>query len=427
MMNFYALLLIASCFSCRHSVSLETEKMLQSLLDNKEYFKLRDRLALDADKISPEKSLYLNAYVDNAFNRNELSAQRIDSLLKTYAGNMSDSTKARLLQLAGDNYFKTFQYAAAARADSDLIAHYRQVLDSSAYEDIKTTSLIRHALASVPAEQVIISANTSIPWKKDKLGLIEIPLRQGDSTHQVIFDTRANLSSITETYAKKLGLKMLDVSYEESSSITGARFKSSLGIADSLWLGDILLRHVVFQVMPDEVLFIPAPLNYALNIILGYPPIAQLKEIHILREGTMTIPAHPTPGNLNNLALDELDPIVSCKVGDDTLCFQFDTGASSSDLYDTYFHKYKADILRKGKPTTVQLGGAGGVVKREVYVIKDFPLTIGSHSAVLPQVTVQADPIPNVMEKFYGNLGQDLIGQFNEMILNFDSMYMDFK
>jgi len=28
-----------------------------------------------------------------------------------------------------------------------------------------------------------------------------------------------------------------------------------------------------------------------------------------------------------------------------------------------------------------------------------------------------------IMKKFYGNLGQDLIGQFNEMILNFDQMY----
>jgi hypothetical protein len=45
---------------------------------------------------------------------------------------------------------------------------------------------------------------------------------------------------------------MLGVSYLEGSGATGNQFQVSLAVADSLWLGSILLQHVVFQVMPDE-------------------------------------------------------------------------------------------------------------------------------------------------------------------------------
>ena len=45
----------------------------------------------------------------------------------------------------------------------------------------------------------------------------------------------------------------------------------------------------------------------------------------------MTIPARPTGSTLNNLAMDGLNPVVFAVIGKDTLCFQFDTGATSTE------------------------------------------------------------------------------------------------
>lgn len=430
MSKFYLIFIVVSCLGCRHTPSVQTEKMLQSLLDQKEYFKLRDRLALDADKISPEKNLYLGANLDNAFNRNEASMEKIHTLLEKYAASTPDSTKANLLQIETDNYFKTFQYAKSAEVFNDLVAHYQHAVDSTTYAGLKNGALFTNALSGVPAQKVNIPVNTTIHWTRDKIGLFEIPLKQGDSTYPCIFDTRANISSITATYAKKLGLKLLNVSYTVNGTATDASIKSSLGVADSLWIGGILLQHVVFQVMPDEMLYIGAPYNFSLKVILGYPAIARLREIHILKNGSMTIPATPTPGNLNNLALDGADPIVACRIGKDTLCFHFDTGAAGpTELYSTYFHKYKAEVLAQGKLDSIHMGGAGGtMVKVGIYKMKNFHLAIGSQSAVLPEVDVHTDSIGNINgQQFYGSLGQGLIGQFSEMILNFESMYIDFK
>ncbi len=83
------------------------------------------------------------------------------------------------------------------------------------------------------------------------MGLIEIPIKTKTSTLRIVFDTRAHISTVTQSFAKKLGLKILDVSFEESSGLTGIKFKSGLGVADSLYLGDMLMQNVIFQVLPE--------------------------------------------------------------------------------------------------------------------------------------------------------------------------------
>jgi hypothetical protein len=426
MKRFPLLVLLIFCLSCHRPSSLQLEKEWQTWLDQKEYFRLRNGMEQHKEDVGPAKTLYFRAFIDNVFNMNAASAQDIKALLEGYGPQLSDSVKARLLLLEEDNYFKTFQYAKAAQMDNELIDHYRSAMDSSAYADVKNTSLITNGLAGVPPQEAHIPGDVTLPWTKNKVGLMEIPVRQGDSTYLSIFDTRANISSISATYAKKLGIRMLNVTYEEGAGVTGQRFTCSLGIADSLRINDILMKNVVFQVMPDEVLYI-APIDLSLNIIIGYPVIAQWKEIRIRQDGTMTIPATPGHAAWQNLAMDGLDPVIYAIAGSDTLGFKFDTGASTSDLFDNYFRRHKEDIMKRGKASTIRLGGAGGVVEKEVYMINDFKISIGSKTATLQQVAVHKEPIPNLDEKFYGNLGQDLMGQYKEMILNFESMYIDLK
>src|SRR5438270_12536001 len=103
---------------------------------------------------------------------------------------------------------------------------------------------------------------------------MEIPVRNEAGAFSGVFDTRANISTITQTCAKKLGLRLLSVSYNEGSGATGIQFKTGLGVADSLYIGDLLVRNVVFQVMPDSILYI-APVKFQLNMIIGFPVIAQ--------------------------------------------------------------------------------------------------------------------------------------------------------
>ncbi|MBN8851963.1 MAG: hypothetical protein BGO55_26015 [Sphingobacteriales bacterium 50-39] len=427
MKKLYPAFLLGFCLSCHNPSNPMLEKEFQSLLDQKEYFRLRDKMEQNRKiNIDHVKERYFSACLDNVFNLNAASERTINILLGGNKNDMPDSMVARLLLLAEDNYFKTYQYKLAAEADNRIIGDYRHAMDSATYADVKNTAIITNALSKVAPQEALIPGDQTIPWTKNKVGLMEIPVLSGDSTFLAIFDTRANISSISATYAKKLGIRMLNVSYDENSGITGQRFKCSLGVADSLRINHILMKNVVFQVMPDEVLYI-APIDLSLPIIIGYPVIAQWREIHIHRNGTITIPAEPHHSNLHNMALDGLDPVVNAIVGGDTLGFKFDTGATTSDIFDNYFRRHKEDIMRRGKASTIKLGGAGGVVEKEVYTLENFAIRVGSETATLKQVSVHKDPIPNLNEKFYGNLGQDIMTQFEETILNFQDMYVDFK
>ena len=418
-------LLVAGCNEqavLKNNSIRAADKRLSELLDQKEYFRLEDQLNLFRDSIDNKRRLYFQSFVDNAFNRNAASVAEIETLLKNYDSSLTDSAKAALNLLENDDYFKLFQYGKAAQSLHTVLNRYTAALDSEKVDDIKNDLLIRIALQNIPPQELTIQDSTVIHWKKDKIGLVEFPVKFNAATYDCIFDTRANISSISQTYAAKLGLKMLDASYEEGSGITGIRFKTGLGIADSLYIGNILVRNAVFQVMPDSILYL-APIKFSLNIIIGFPVIAALKEIHLYKNGTMIIPLTPSKNTLHNLALDGLDPVISLKTGNDTLCFHLDLGAASTDLYYAYFEKYKPQILAQGYLKTVEYGGAGGSQKKNVYVLPKFSLYLQNREIIIDSVNVLTQKIfPK--ERFYGNLGQDFTNKFNEITLDFTYMYI---
>lgn len=396
---------------------------LDSLLSQKDYFRLEKQLNESGEMISASQRLYYQAFVKNAFNRNEAAVATIDSLLDhADSVQLKDSAKAVLKLLQGDSYFKLFQYAKAAQDDSIVLARYAPALDSSKTDDIKNDLLIRKALQNTSPQQTFILHNTTIHWTKDALGLKEIPVRSGKAVYSGIFDTRANISSITETYAKKLGLKILPVSYEEGSGITGNTFKTGLGVADSLYIGDILVRNVVFQVMPDSILYLK-PFHFSLNLIIGFPVISQLKEVHVFKDGRMIIPLAQTESDLHNFALDGLDPVIELQTDNDTLSFNFDMGATTTTFYYAYFEKYKPEIIKNGTRKKTSFGGAGGIETKDTYIIPSPDLRMGKKKVALDSVIVLTKKIfPG--EKLYGNIGNDFDSHFTELILNFDKMYI---
>jgi hypothetical protein len=151
--------------------------------------------------------------------------------------------------------------------------------------------------------------------------------------------------------------------------------------------------------------------------------IEQWKEFHLYKDGRMFIPRTPEKGELHNFALDGLDPVVSLKTGNDTLCFHLDLGADETVLYSAYFERFKRHVLSTGKKKVQQYGGAGGIKERQVYVIPSLPLELGDKKITLDSVDVFSEQIfPG--EKFYGNLGRDFAWRFHELIFNFKDMYI---
>jgi predicted aspartyl protease len=417
------LLIVCGVFASAGPASDSLVIRLQAILDQKDFFRLKATLEREGAALTVSNRVYFQAFVDNVFGRNDLSLREVSALLGEAKNGITSKQQCVLWLLQADNYYKMGQYRLATGCCDTLLSRYGDTMDAAQREELGNDRVLWHALEDVPPQEVRMQGPTSIHWIRDAVGLMNVPVRMDSSTYNFVFDTGAGLSTISESFADRLKLRRRVGSLDVQSS-TGIHNASTLAVADSLYLGSILLRNVVFLVLPDTQLSFP-PIHYSINAILGLPVIWQLQEVHIRRDGTLTLQPG-TPTGPPNLALDGWAPIVSVLMDGDSLCFHFDTGASETELYSSYLERYRQKVLLEGKPRTTKRGGAGGIVQTEVYRLKDVRLAVGGRLATLSHLDVLAHPTEGAPDKYFGNLGQDVLSQFPEMVLNFTYMNLNF-
>jgi hypothetical protein len=399
----------------------QDEVALQKHLDASDFFRLRDELTT-VKNISHIAWLYYSAIVDNAFNRNELAIKRADSFFAHPPAGWSPQQILRLQEMLMDSYGKTGRYKDAADISAIVLSKY----NDNGKAGLANSRKIWVALSNVPAQVVEHKQPISLPIAPNSINLIEMPVRFGKSTEvKFIFDTGANISAISETYAKKYGLRVLNTSFEVNAA-QGRKVRSQLAVADSLWMGNSLVRNAVFIVMPDDKLSFPQ-VNVQLKGIIGFPVISAFKEIHIT-SAQLTIPVAPDNTKQQNMALNGLTPLVQAQSGKDTLVFQFDTGAAKTNLFSNYFEQNKATVKAEGKKQKRTLMSAGGAKAMKTRDLSQFHLQIGDDYIILPDVAVYTRRIQSFGDGIaVGNIGQDVINHFSKMVLNFDRMYVDFR
>jgi predicted aspartyl protease len=279
-------------------------------------------------------------------------------------------------------------------------------------------------LLNTGPQEVSVPEDNVIPIRRDVVGLMNVEVSMGDSVYTLIFDTGAGMSVIKRSFAEQMGMEILETSIDVNSA-TGNVIKTSLAVAKELGIGTIRAKNVVFLVMEDSDLDFPQVNFFPLGAI-GFPLIEELGEISISRTDTLIVKAVPTPKDLNNLGFDDLTPHVYLFNGRDTLEYAFDTGARSSHYTAKYFEKYPSLFDTNTPPDTITTGSAGGTRSHLVYALDSSALYIGNELAVLRNISCHID-YNFTFGEVYGNLGQDLIRQFDLMVLNFEDMYLEFK
>lgn len=341
-------------------------------------------------------------------------------LFRDYSSRLPDSVKYALLNIKQANHGKLFEYKEAYRAISEMINKYSNLVTTEKSEDLKNTELIWSSLARQPPQVMIIKDNTDIKMKRDKEGLANLTVTHGTDSVDFIFDTGANLSTITESTAKKLQVTIVG-SGIDVASVTGKNIKSKIGICPLINIGNITVENAVFLVFPDSALAIPQ-IQFQINGIIGFPVIEAMKEVQITQNNEFIVPAQRTTHHIQNMALDFLTPII-CLDGDS---YTFDTGADYTMLYELYFRKYKKQIEGNYKKLDLRFAGAGGDRIEKGYKIP-FKAMVEGKPFIIDSVMVFSKNIKETENYFYGNIGQDLIKQFKKMTLNFESMFIRFE
>ena len=400
------------------------DQKLNNLLERKEYFKLKEALAKSENQLTEDRVLFYTIFLNKAFGEREKSNNEIAVLFEKYPETLNDTTKLKLLDVQASNYLYLYQYKKAAGIYKDILTNYSTILDSADVVNYKNVENLFGTFAEIEPQKIHKQRDVLLNSYRNKFNHLMTPIQVDSIKEDFIFDTGANLSTVSESQAKKMNLTLFEQSVEIGSS-TLNEIQSKLAVADSLYVGEILFENVLFLVMPDEQLTFPE-IDYSIKGILGFPVIQQLGEVHLKKDGKLFIPKTVSKKADQNMFLEGLNPVVEVLSENDTLLFTFDTGAAHSELSYKFFNEHKKDIEKKGELQTNERGGAGGIVTVNEYALMNFPFTIGKHKTSLDKIPVTLEEY-GFNKYFDGNLGQDIFIKFNSLIINFEYMYIDFN
>jgi len=402
--------------------------LLSKFLEERNFFGLRQELKNTTQELPEEKVLFYKIYCEQAFNGIPESNEYADILLKKYKNLFDKNTVKEILAVMSNNYLRSFCYEKASEIYNILLTQYRNELSEKEIIDYTNEFNLSKALRSVPPQRIIKNADVEIKSYRNHVNHIIVPVRSGGIDDEFIFDTGANFSVISQSYAEKMGLNILENVISVLGSGSNNKIQMKLGVAN-LIIGNLVCENVVFLISSDEDLTIPQA-NLTIHGLIGFPVIQQLGEIHINRDGRIFIPFAHEKRPYKNIFFNQLNPIVQLFSdrfsGKETLLLIFDTGANKTVLFKRYYDRHKEEIEKIGVLRTKRNAGAGGFIDNKVYVLKDFPYKIGNSENILSEISVLSDST-EIDEYYDGILGQDVILQHEKMILNFNDMFIDFQ
>ena len=327
------------------------------------------------------------------------------------------------LQALADDYTKSFQYGDAAQADDDLLTHFSSQLKP---EELKTTKddagLVR-ILREAPPQTLTWDGPVKLKTEHNPLNSLNVALTVNGVEGPWLLDTGANLSVVSKSFAKRLGLKFLSGVAQTQAGLTGIENPLRVALLPTLQMGGASLHNVVVMVLDDANLNISLGKQaYQINGIIGYPVFQALGTITFLHDGEFEAgdKARAT-GTGARMYMNQLMPIIECKVEGTDLPFGFDTGASGTDLLVRYYQRFHSESKAWKKSTTKE-GGAGGVMKRKIYIQPQVKLGIGDKTVTLEKVSILTSGTGTGNENLYGNLGQDVVANFESFTLDFSTM-----
>jgi hypothetical protein len=111
-----------------------------------------------------------------------------------------------------------------------------------------------------------------------------------------------------------------------------------------------------------------------------------------------------------------------------TFPYNFDSGAKISEFNKSFYEAYQSYIDKNGNLETVKLSGAGGQeITSDVLVLKNEELLIEKTLIKMQKIKVDRNSYGVYGKVNYGNIGQDVLGQFEKVILSFDHNYLKFE
>jgi hypothetical protein len=376
------------------------------LCETHNWFQLRKQVAGGA------ASPLCKGAVDASFEKRADAERELNAVIRDLPHSASSY---RAHEILGVMYFREGRYRKAAAQLDQMLA---QKPDA---EDAKAMHSLFAALARYPG-QIVASSKPSTLRSEMIEGSLFVPVTANGVAGSYIVDSGANLSMMSESEARRLGLKLEETSTKVADiSLTGAAVR--VANMPDLWIGKTHLKNVAFVVSPDTSMpFVDLPEGR--RGALGIPVLLALGSFRLDKENRFEIQpgSPPASAKVVPLAFDGATPVTQMSLGGKTLNFVFDTGADPTYLGPIFMAAFP-DLMLTGVKKDRTLKGIGGNTNREAVVLPSVRFTLGKVVELAP-ATVLLNPDFLNGEWSAGNLGLDLISQTIPLTIDFRAMQL---
>lgn len=397
-----------------------SSQRLDRLIEEKNYPEFERELK--ASRLSANDRPYFEGILADRLNQSLSAIALLETVLPDLAKSNRKRAAVALDALAEDD-FMLGRYSEATTRYAELLRHFGEFLDPAERRTVQDNHDSIALLGNAAPQSVSGDRSFQVSTRQDPLGLLNIPLTIGADTEWWIFDTGANISTITRSTAKRLSLTVSKGRAQTQGGATGAEVSLSTAIIPEITFGRAVIRNVAVLVMDDKDLSIDLGFrkSYQINGILGYPVLAAMQSFTIsgsrMQIGSPSAPSARTA----RLYVDELTPLIAGSVGGMSLIFQFDTGSAGADLTARFLKEFP-QWFASMKREQGRFGGAGGTRTTATYHLPELKLNFGSATATLKNVPLYAGNRGELLDKLYGNLGQGLLKQFRSYTIDFTRM-----
>jgi hypothetical protein len=379
----------------------ESETDLKSLYDSHRWFELRDSVRRGG------ASFFYQGAVACAFNHAHRCERKFGNVFHSTPTSDQAVEAHRIL---ASNYFIHGEYKKAL-AQVDAILALRP-----ADADALSGRPVIAVLADSP-DQKLAGRHTTVKLQE---GGLPFSINGVHGTYW--FDTGAELSVLTESEAKRFGLRVRPVSVQVGD-VNGTQINTRIAVADDLAIGSIRVKHVGFLVLPDN----QPPFNDqspGSRGLIGIPVLLALEAFVWGGDKSFEIGIESSHSSASPAALcfDGNHPVLQVAYDHRLLAFALDTGATNTDLYPPFASAFPELIRSAPRTDSYKMEGVGGAKYLEAATVESLKFSIGGFPVSLRSVAVLLKPTTEASRFFAGNLGIDLLQQAHQTTFDFKAM-----
>ena len=374
---------------------------LKSLYDGHRWFELRDSIE------KAGASAFYQGAVACAFN----DLRRCDRQLRAVFNSAPRSDEAvEAHRILASAYFTHGKYKKALAQVDALLA--LRPGDSDALSDRPVIAI----LAESP-DLKLAGRHTTVELRDGGL-----PFSMNGVQATYWFDTGAELSVLSESEAKRFGLRIQSAAVKVGD-LSGTQVSARITVADELSIGSVRLRQVAFLVLPDN----QPPFNEqspGARGLIGLPVLLALGRFAWGADKKFEIGPKSSDKSVPqaDLCFDGNHPVVQVRYDNRSLAFALDTGASNTDLYPPFAAAFPELIRSAVKTDSYKMEGVGGAKYMEAATLESLKLSIGGFPVTLKPAGVLLKPTTDSSRFFAGNLGIDILQQAQKTTFDFKAM-----